>query len=399
MIRHTPFHIRTSAASESGLWSHWAGHLAADRYQMSDKFEYFAIRNAAGVFDTSPLYKYRIRGRDAETFLAGILVRDVRKCRPGRAQYTVWTDDQGWVIEDGVVFRHSADEFLLTSARSNLAHLEGLVGGLALEIEDVSDAYGVLALQGPRSRAVLSALAPEIEDLGYFGLTPAKIGQSAVTVSRTGYTGDLGYEIWVERDDALEIWDRIFEVGADHGVLPVGQTAVLITRIEAGLILIDVDYHSARYAWNDDQRTSPIELGLGWMLRGLATDDRAFVGRRALEREIEDGSSRWATRGILVDWQDWARVHSERGLITPRDHTPVHGGMMLYDEDDERVGYVPSFVYSPVLQRHIGIARMRPDHAEPGNRVGLEVTIDHRYEVVDSEVVRLPFYDAERRTA
>lgn len=399
MIRRTPFHPRTGEANQTGLWSHWSGYLAADRYQMADKFEYFAIRNSAGVFDTSPLYKYRFTGRDAERYLAGVLTRDIRKCSPGQAQYTVWCDDDGWVLEDGVVLRLSGDEFLLTAARANLAYFDDLATGYSVIIDDVSEDYGALAVQGPVSREVLSLLAPEIDSLGLFRLGPAKIGDLAVTISRTGYTGDLGYEIWVESGDAIEVWDRLFELADPRGVIPVGQNAVLIARIEAGLVLIDIDFHSARYAWNDDQRVSPIELGMGWMLRRLEEDDRAFIGRRALERELGEKSSRWKTVGIMVDWQDWARIHNERGLITPKDHHPQHGSMMLYDFGQAQIGYVPSFVFSPLLQRHIGIARVRPDHAVIGSEIGLEVTIDHRYELVKAEVTPLPFFKPERKTA
>lgn len=399
MIKETPFHPRTSTANQTGLWSHWAGYLATDRYQMSDKFEYFAIRNSAGVIDTSPLYKYRIYGVDAEMYLARVLTRDIRKCRPGQAQYTAWSNGDGWVIEDGVILRLSDDEFLLTAAAPNLAYLQGLTAGEQVSIEDVSEDYGALALQGPHSKEILKQLAPEAESIGYFHLTPAKIGNAAVTVSRTGYTGDLGYEIWVGAEDAVDLWDRLFEVAAPYGVIPVGQTALLISRIEAGLLLIDVDFHSARYAWNDDQRATALELNMGWMLRDLKEDDRAFIGRKAIERQIEEKSPRWKTVGVMVDWEDWERTHRERGLVTPKDHTPEHGGMMLYDESFERIGYVPSFVYSPVMQRHIGIARLRPEHAEVGTRVGLEVTIDHRYEIVDARVTRLPFYNPPRKTA
>ncbi len=398
MIRETPFHARTSAANETGLWSHWSGYLAVDRYQMSDKFEYFALRNSAGLFDTSPLYKYRIIGPDAEKYLSGVMTRDIRKCRPGQAQYTIWCNDEGWVLEDGVVLRLSGDEYLLTTAEPNLFYFEDLIGGLSVEIVDVSDSYGALALQGPHSKRILARLAPEAEGLGYFRVGQAKIGDAAVTISRTGYTGDLGYEIWVDEADAVALWDRVMEAGAPYGAIPCGQDAVLITRIEAGLLLIGVDFHSARFAWNDDQRSTPLELGLGWMISGLGSDDRAFIGRSALEREIAEGSTRWTTTGIVVDWQEWARLHTERGLVTAKDHTPEHGGMMIYDDDFQRIGYTASFVYSPTLQRHIGIARLRPEHSEPGSRVGLEVTIDHRYEVVDAHVSRLPFYDPARKT-
>ncbi|MDF2729618.1 MAG: aminomethyl transferase family protein [Acidimicrobiia bacterium] len=399
MIRETPFHPRTSEANKTGLWSHWSGYLATDRYQMSDKFEYFAIRNSAAVIDTSPLYKYRIIGSDAERFLAGVLARDIRKCRPGQAHYTVWCDDDGWVVEDGVVLRHSDDEFLLTAAEPNMAFLQDLAGQMAVQIEDVSNDFGALALQGPYAREILKQLAPEMEEIGYFHLTPAKVGNAAVTISRTGYTGDLGYEIWVERDDAVGVWDTLFEVAAPYGVIPAGQTALLIARIEAGLVLIDVDFYSARYAWNDDQRTTPHELGLGWMLRDLASDDRAFIGRRAIERELADATSRWKTVGIMVDYEDWNRVFNERGVIPPKDHTPEHGGMMIYDEKLERIGYTPSFVYSPMAQRHVGIARVRPEHAALGTELSLEVTIDHRYDVVKANVSRLPFFNPPRKTA
>jgi aminomethyltransferase len=399
MIRETPFHPRTSAANQTGLWSHWSGYLATDRYQMSDKFEYFAIRNSAGVIDTSPLYKYRITGSDAERFLAGVLARDIRKCRPGQAHYTLWCDNDGYVVEDGVILRISDDEFLLTAAEPNMAYLQDLVGPKSVEIEDVSDEIGALALQGPYALEILKQLAPEVEGIGYFHLTPAKIGNAAVTISRTGYTGDLGYEIWVDRDDALDVWDALFEVAGPYGVVPCGQTSLLITRIEAGLVLIDVDFYSSRYAWNDDQRTTPHELGMGWMFRDLETDDRAFIGRAAIERELRDATSRWKTVGIMVDWQAWDRLYNSRGLVPPKDHTPEHGGMMLYDEDLNRIGYTPSFVYSPMMQRHIGIARVRPEFGTNGTRVGLEVTIDHKYDVVDANVTRLPFYNPSRKTA
>jgi aminomethyltransferase len=399
MILESPFHERTSVANTTGLWSHWSGYLVPDRYQMSDKFEYFSIRNAVGVIDTSPLYKYRLHGSDAERYLAGVLTRDIRTCLPGQAQYTVWSDDDGWVLEDGVVLRLADSEFLLTTAEPNLAYLEGLSSGMSVAIEDVSDGYGALAVQGPHARTVLSELVPEVDGLGYFHLTPSKIGNAAVIISRTGYTGDLGYEIWVETDDAVEVWDRVFESAEPYGALPAGQTAMLTTRIEAGLLLIDVDFHSARHAWNDDQRATPAELNMGWMLRDLASDDRSFIGRNAIEHEMREETSRWTTVGIVVDWEDWDRVHTDRGLIASKDHTPQHDGMMLYDGVLEQVGWTPSFVYSPVLQRHIGIARLRPDHADVGTRVGLEVTIDHRHDIVDAYVTRLPFYDPPARTA
>lgn len=399
MINKTPFHERLEQLNATQRWGHWSGYLSALKYDMSPKHEYFAVRNSAGFFDTSPLYKLRIRGRDAERFLAGVLTRDVRQCRPGRAQYTVWCDDRGFVLEDGVVFRHSETDFLLTAAEPNLGYLSDLVGSLVVEFEEVTDEFGMLAVQGPRSRRILAQLAPEVERLAYFEHTEAKIGKAPVTISRTGYTGDLGYEVRVARDDALPVLDAVIEAGEGHGFRPFGEEALLMTRIEAGLVLINVEFSSSRYAYTDHDRITPKELGFGWMLKGIDADDRPFIGRDAIRRELADKTSRWASVGLVLDWADYDRVYDEAGLIPPKDETPVEYESMLYDGDGERVGYATSLMYSPMLQRHIAMARVRPDLATRGTRVDFELTINHQYETVVAEVTRLPFFKPPRKTA
>lgn len=398
MYLTTPFHARVEGANQTGLWSHWSGYLVAEKYQLSEKFEYFAIRNAVGVFDSSPLYKYQVSGVDAERFLSGVLARDVRKCRIGQAHYTFWCDDRGFVIEDGVVLRQASDRFLLTSARPNLAYLSNLIGHDRVEIEDVTEQLATLAVQGPRSRKVLAALAPEVESLDYFHLTEAKLGGSEVTVSRTGYTGDLGYEIWVPSEDAISVWDAVVEEGDGHGLLPFGQIALLMARIEAGLLLIDIDFESSRYAWNDEHRSTPLELGFGWMLRDLDRD-RAFIGHRAIKREIDEETSRWKMVGLIVDWKAYDEMYQGAGLVPPKDHLPITEEFMLYDPDYQRVGYATSFMYSPMLQRHIALARVRPDLAQVGQAVDLEVTVNHRYQRVAAHVARLPLFNPQRKTA
>jgi aminomethyltransferase len=397
MIRTTPFHERTSALNETGLWSHWAGHLAANRYQVSDKFEYFAVRNAAGIFDTSPLYKYRFAGRDAERFLAGILARDIRACPPRHAQYTTWLDDRGFVFEDGVIQRRGADEYLLTSAEPNFAYFADRVGRLQVTLEDVSLDIGALAVQGPRSRELLTGLVPTVADLPFFGITTGEIGRP-VTVTRTGYTGDLGYEVWAQTPDALAVWDTLWEASDGHGVLPYGLAALYMLRIEAGLLLLGKDFDSSRFAFNDAHRSTPLELGWSWMFKGLTDDDRPFIGRRALERELANKTSRWRMSGLVVDWEDYDRVYGEAGLIPPKEHAPVHEDWMVYDGDGSRVGYATSFMYSPALQRHIALARVRPDLAAVGTRVHLEFTVDHHYEKVAAHVARLPLFNPQRKT-
>jgi aminomethyltransferase len=399
MIRTTPFHERTSALNETGLWQHWSGHLAANRYQASDKFEYFSVRNAAGIFDTSPLYKYRIAGRDAERFLSGMLARDVRTCPAGQAQYTAWLDERGFVLEDGVIQHRAPDEFLLTSAEPNYAWFADRVGHLAVTVEEVSLDIGALAIQGPRSRSLLSRLVPSVADLPFFAITTGEIGGRPVTVSRTGYTGDLGYEIWVETPDALTVWDALWDAVEGQGVLPYGLAALYMLRIEAGLLLLAADFDSSRFAFNDAHRSTPLELGWAWMFKGLADDDRPFIGRRALERERAGKTSRWRMVGLVVDWQDYERVYTAAGLIPPKTHAPVHEDWMVYDGDRARVGYATSFMYSPILQQHIALARVRPDLAKPGTRVYLEFTVDHHYQQVAAHVARLPLYNPERKTA
>jgi glycine cleavage system T protein (aminomethyltransferase) len=399
MISTTPFHPRLAELNTTGLWGHWSGYLSAQKYVMSAKHEYFTVRNAAGFFDSSPLYKYLIAGKDAERLLAGVMTRDIRLCRPGRAQYTLWCDDRGFILEDGVVFRHSDTEFLLTSAEPQLGYLSDLAGRLRVTIEDVTDAYGMLALQGPRSREILAKVAPGIEKLAYFEHTDAKIGTSPVSVSRTGYTGDLGYEIRVGRDDALDVLDAVREAGEGHQLKPFGEQALLMTRIEAGLVLINVEFSSSRYAFTDHDRITPKELGFGWMLKGIDADDRPFIGRDAIRRELAENTSRWASVGLMLDWADYDRVYNEAGLIPPKDETPLEYDSMLYDDDGEQVGYATSLMYSPVLQRHIAMARVRPDLAVPGSRANLELTINHHYETVMAEVTRLPFFNPPRKTA
>lgn len=400
MIRTSPFHERTTALNETGLWSHWSGRLAVEKYQLSEKAEYVSVRNAAGMFDVSPLFKYRFGGPGAERFLAGVMARDPRTLKPGEAHYALWCDDRGYLVEDGVLLRHAEDEFVLTAAEPNLAYFQDLAGPRdRVVIEDISDAWAVLALQGPRSRMLLERLDKAIGKLAYFGHGKANIGGHKVNVSRTGFTGDLGYEIWCRTEDALDVWDAVWEVTRGHGVVPFGLQALYMTRIEAGLLLLDVDFANSRFAWTDADRATPFELGLGWALRGIEEGDRHFIGRNALRRELATGSGRFRTTGIVVDYGDWNRLHDEAGLLPAMDHVPVQEEQYLYDDAGMQIGYATSFMYSPVLQRHIGIARVPVASAPPGSKVNLEIPINHRYVHVAATTARLPHYNPQRKTA
>jgi aminomethyltransferase len=369
---------------------------------MSEKFEYFAIRNAAGLFDTSPLYKYRFSGPDAERYLAGVLARDPRRCALGHAQYTLWCDDRGYVIEDGVLLRVAEQDYLLTAAEPNLAYFQGLAGRLEVAIEDVTEAWGILSIQGPRSREILAGVAPAAADLGYFNVISTTVAGVQVLISRTGYTGDLGFEVWVPAADALAVWDAVWAEGRPKALTPFGMIALYMARIEAGLVLLDVDFHSSRFAWTDSDRVTPIELGFGWMFRSLgdgAGDGRAFVGRDAIARELRDRTSRWQLTGLVVDWKDYDRIYDEAGLIPPKDHTPIQDEYYIYDDALNQLGYATSQMYSPMLQRHIALARVPLDRQEPGSRVKLEAGVRHRYEYFDAYVTKLPLFNPPRRTA
>jgi aminomethyltransferase len=263
----------------------------------------------------------------------------------------------------------------------------------------VSEDSAVLAIQGPKSREILSCLAPDVAALPYFGLMDATIGGAAVAISRTGFTGDLGYEIWAPSDKAIAVWDAVTEASAGRGVIPIGSIALDMARIEAGLLLLDVDFQSSRYAWTDAHRSSLIELGLGWMVRDLAADDRAFIGRAALERELRDKTSRWKMTGLVFDWREYDRHFDEAGLIPPKDHTPIDEEYYIYDDDGKQLGYATSQMYSPMLQRHIALARVPLELTKPGSRVKMELAVNHRYEYFDAVVTRLPLYNPDRRTA
>ncbi len=399
MVKTTPFYLRTGPLNETMLWEHWAGYAVALKYQHSEIFEYYAVRNSAGLFDTSPLFKYRIKGPDATKFLAGVLTRDIRTCATGQAQYTIWCDDDGWIVEDGVILHIADDEYWLTSAEPNLRYFSQLIGFNDVTIDDITDDYGLLALQGPHSLNILNQLSKDVKKLGYFDLTKTKIAGKKVTVSRTGYSGDLGYEIWMDAEDAITIWDTLMEAGAGYNITPFGQKVLHMTRLDAGLLMIDVEFHTARFAWTDEQRSSPVELGFGWMFRKLKDDDRPFIGRRAIEKELANGSSRWKLVGIEVDWQSYETLYNNLGMIAPKDTTLIEEAMSLYNDDKSWAGHTTSYGYSSILKKHIAIAKVLPAKAKLGTELQLELMVNDRPRYVKAKVVKMPFYNPPSKTA
>lgn len=400
-MRTTPFHERANALNRTQLWTHWAGYLSAVRYDHSATIEYFATRNAVALFDSSPLFKYRIAGPDSERFLAGVLTRDIRTCPPGSAQYTIWCDDEGYVIEDGVALRLNDDEFLLTSAEPNLDYFQKLVGRDDVKITDISEEYGLLAVQGPHSLNALRKIAPGVERLKYFDVMNGTISGCDVIISRTGFTADLGYEIWAPREHAIAVWDAVMSAGHDYNAIPMGMSALGMARLDGGLLLIDVDFGSSRHAWTPAFKETPTELGLGWMLAN--PDDRPFVGKQAIGRELRNHTSRWRTVGFALDPMEYESLFNSQGLIAPKEGVYVEEVHSLYDRDYNHdrdaayLGYASSFGFSPIAKRHIGLAKLPLDHT-PGSTVYLELMVANAPRYVRAEVTRTPFWNPARKT-
>jgi aminomethyltransferase len=395
MLRTTPFHARTAALMEAHQWRRWAGYLVASAYEMSHEREYHAIRNAAALFDVSPLYKYHVRGRDATRLLDRIVTRNVQKCQPCQVMYTPWCDPRGKVIDDGTLHRFGDDSYRLTSADPNLRWLYLNARGMQVSIEDASDAIASLSLQGPLSRTILEhAIGRDLASLKYFRLTNGSIDGAPVVISRTGYTGDLGYEIWMDAPHALPVWDALIAHGKPYGITPAGMLALDIARIEAGLILLDVDYVSARRALIPGQLSSPFELGLGWT---VSPDKAPFNGKQPLTRETDEGPS-WSLMGLEIDWPAFETLYESMGLapripaIASRVSVPVYDG-------GKQVGYATSSAWSPLLKRYIALAHLESSAAKPGKELRFEITVEHRRQRATARVRTLPFYDPPRKRA
>jgi aminomethyltransferase len=402
--RKTPFHARTERFNQTGIWKHWSGYLIAPQYQYSLNNEYYAIRNAVSLLDTSPLFKYHITGRGARRLLERVLARDVGACDVGRAQYTCWCDERGFVLQDGVVLHVAENEYLLTAAEPTLRYFRGIAQRLGgdVTVEDVSDEFGILSLQGPHAHDVLAQLTDAATPLRYFSVTRTIVGGCGVTLSRTGYTGDLGYELWVRAADAGTVWDALMRAGAGYNVTPIGTTAMKMARVEAGLLLMGVDFHTSRFARVDEQRDTPIELGWGWMFRKLGEDGRDFIGRAAIQSELATGSSRWRTVALAVDWFDYERVYSSAGILPPMHELYVEGVRSIYRRNTKEwdyAGHATSFMASTLLRKPIALAKLAPDVAEPGREVDLEVTVIHRPHNVLARVEQTPLYNPPRKTA
>ena len=391
----TAVHDRTFRLCESLSYREWSGYYCVSVYETHHEHEYNAIRNACALIDLSPLFKYVISGRDAAKLLNRVLTRDVGRMAPGQVIYTPWCDEKGKVIDDGTVSRLDEDTYRMTAADPSLRWLRMNALGMDVAIEDISEKVATLALQGPTSGKLLKQAAQaDIANLRYFRVTRGAIAGVPVDISRTGYTGDLGYEIWIPWNDAVKVWDALMEAGRPFDIHPTGMLALDIARIEAGLILIEADYTSSKKALIEAQTYTPYEIGLGRMVH---LDKENFIGRAALAEESRRGPKRRLV-GLEVDWSDVERRHEESGLAPSVPSTASRAAVPVY-AGARQAGRATSATWSPLLKKMIALASLSSEHAATGRRLQMELTVEAVRHKVGVTVVDLPFFSPPRKTA
>jgi aminomethyltransferase len=391
----TAVHERTLALCESLNYREWSGYYTVSAYETHHEHEYNAIRNAAALIDICPLYKYIVTGKDATRLVNRIITRDINKVAIGQVIYCCWCDEQGHVIDDGTISRLGENTYRWTAADPSLRWFKQNALGLDVQIEDISEQVAALALQGPTSGRMLKAVADaDVANLKYFRVTSGKIAGIPVDISRTGYTGDLGYEIWIPWKDAVKVWDELMQKGRPFDIHAAGMLALDVARIEAGLILIDVDYNSSKKALIEGQKFFPEEIGLGKLVH---LNKPQFIGKKALAEQTKRGFARKLV-GLEIDWTHVERLYEASGLApqapsqASRVHVPVYRGKT-------QIGKATSTTWSPILKKMIALASLNTRDAALSTTVEMEITIEAVRHTVNAKVVDLPFYNPPHKTA
>ena len=391
----TPLHARTFPLCESLNYREWSGYYTVSAYESHHEHEYNAIRNAAALFDVSPLFKYMVTGPDAARLVDRLITRDVSKMTVGQVFYTPWCDEHGTVIDDGTVSRLGDETFRWTAADPSLRWFRQNARGMNVAIEDVSEDMAAVALQGPTSAKLLRAVATaEIDRLKYFRVTAGTIAGVPVDISRTGYTGDLGYEIWMPSARALDVWDALMEGGRPFDIKPAGMLALDVARIEAGLLLIEVDFFSSRKAMIASQAYTPYELGMG---RLVSPDKGRFIGQRALREAHARGAARQIV-GLEIDWNEVEKRYDAAGLAPAVSATASRVATPVY-RNGRQVGKATSTTWSPVLKRMIALASVDRPHDAEGTGLQFEMTVEAVRHRVSAKVVKTPFFNPPRKIA
>ena len=391
----TAFHERTFPLCHSLNYREWSGYYTVSVYEVHHEHEYNAIRNACAMIDITPLYKYLVTGKDATKLVNRVITRDINKVKVGQVIYCCWCDEDGKVIDDGTISRLEENVYRWTAADPSLRWFKQNGLNMDVEIEDISEKVAALALQGPTSGKLLKTVAEaDIANLKYFRVTRGKINGVAVDISRTGYTGDLGYEIWAPWKDADKVWDALMDKGKQFDIHAAGMLALDVARVEAGLLLIEVDYISSKKALIPAQKYSPYELGFGKMVH---LDKENFIGKRALENDSKKGVARQLV-GLEVDWVEVEEQHDKFGL-TPAAPTQASRVPVPVYSGNTQVGKATTTAFSPLLKKLIALASVETAHSKPGTRLQMELTIEAQRLKTTATVVKLPFFNPARKTA
>lgn len=392
----TPFHTRTVDLSQSMAWKEWAGYYAPTCFEVVHDGEYAAIRHSAGLLDVSPLQKYDVHGPDAHRFLDFLVTRSLEKLKVGQVAYTPWCDAEGKTLDDGTITRLGDDRFRLTSADPCLLWLEQCAEGMQVTLEDVSDEIAGLALQGPTSRNILKQVVKnvDLDKLKFFRAATGSIEGREVLVSRTGYTGDLGYELFMPKGDALTVWDAVVNAGQDWGITPIGLFALDLARLEAGFVLKGVEYIGAKSATIPSRKYTPFEIGLDWTVN---MKKERFIGKEALAEQMQKGVPR-RLAGLEVHWDPIERLYDQRGLPPEMPCTAWRTAVPLYS-GRKWIGKATSGCWSRILKKNIALISVESKYAVPGTEIQFEWTVEGHRELVPATVVKTPFYDPERKKA
>jgi len=391
----TAFHARTFALCESLNYREWAGYYAVSAYEAHHEHEYAAIRNGAALIDVSPLFKYIVTGPDATRLVDRVITRDATKVAVGQVIYTPWCDERGKVIDDGTVTRLDDQMWRWTAADPSLRWFRQNGAGLNVQVEDVSEQVAALAVQGPTSARLLKAVADvDLDPVKYFRMTRGRINDVPVEISRTGYTGDLGYEVWMPWDRATDVWDRLAAIGKAYDAKPAGMLALDVARIEAGLLLIDVDFHGSRKVSVDMQRYTPDEMGLG---RLVSEGKAPFIGRDAIRVERAQGHQRQVV-GLEIVWTDVESLYTKVGL-TPQVPIAASRVAVPVYKGGRQVGKATSTTWSPVLKKLIALATIDRPNFATGTTLEVEITVEAVRHRARATVVPTPFYNPPQKTA
>jgi glycine cleavage system T protein (aminomethyltransferase) len=391
----TAFHERTFPLCHSLNYREWSGYYTVSVYEVHHEHEYNAIRNACAMIDITPLYKYLVTGKDATKLVNRVITRDINKVKVGQVIYCCWCDEDGKVIDDGTISRLEENVYRWTAADPSLRWFKQNGLNMDVQIEDISEKVAALALQGPTSGKLLKTVAEaDIANLKYFRVTRGKINDVPVDISRTGYTGDLGYEIWVPWKDAVKVWDALMDKGKQFDIHAAGMLALDVARVEAGLLLIEVDYISSKKALIRSQKYSPYELGFGKMVH---LEKENFIGKRALENDQKNGVVRQLV-GLEVDWVEVEEQHDKFGL-TPAAPTQASRVSVPVYSGNTQVGKATTTAFSPLLKKLIALASVETAYSKPGTKLQMELTIEAQRLKTSATVVKLPFFNPPRKTA